>query len=189
MPQSTTAHPGIPFNWLEKVKANDETTLKAIYAANYPKIENYITRNSGSVDDARDIFQEAFLATWRNIQLDRFEPKDEGSLAGYIFRIAQHKWMDQLRSNKRRKTVALPPMEIADTDIDMASKEETDYIEKVKAHYAALGDQCRELLKRFYFLKESMREIAAFFSWTEATAKNNKYRCLERLRILVTKSQ
>jgi DNA-directed RNA polymerase specialized sigma24 family protein len=41
------------------------------------------------------------------------------------------------------------------------------------------------VLTLYYFMKQSMSKIAAVFSWTEATAKNNKYRCLQRLRNMV----
>jgi len=87
---------------------------------------------------------------------------------------------------KNKKTADLPDEnshQLADTpQLDDA---EMGYLELVKEEYERLGDPCRELLNRFYFKKESMREIAAHFSWTEASAKNNKYRCLQRLRNMV----
>lgn len=71
--------------------------------------------------------------------------------------------------------------------IDAAyNDEEQHYIEKVEQHFKNLGEPCREVLTLFYFLKKNMQQIAANFLWTEATAKNNKYRCLQRLRNLVT---
>ena len=67
----------------------------------------------------------------------------------------------------------------------VTSKEEDAYLEKVKMHFAAMEAPCKEVLQRFYFLKQSMADIAAAFSWTDATAKNNKYRCLQKLRSMV----
>ncbi|HEY0040609.1 MAG TPA: hypothetical protein VGB71_08105, partial [Flavisolibacter sp.] len=55
----------------------------------------------------------------------------------------------------------------------------------VRENFTKLGNNCRELLNRFYFQKESLRTIALAFQWTEATAKNNKYRCLQQLRELI----
>ena len=184
MSQSTTGRSSNISVSIEKIKANDDTALKQLYTANYYKIEQYILRNNGTVDDAKDVYQEAFLAAWRNIQLDRFQPQDDTSLQGYLFRIAQFKWRDQLRSAGRKHTVPLPVTDLPETETENA-REEDEYINKVKLHYQALGEQCRDLLNRFYYLKESLREIANFFSWTEASAKNNKYRCLQKLRALV----
>jgi RNA polymerase sigma factor (sigma-70 family) len=168
------------------LKESDDTVLQYIYVSNYPKVEQYIVDNSGTADDARDIYQEAFLAAWRNVQLDKFRPQNETAIAGYIFQIARNKWLDQLRSVKNKKTTSLPD-DISQQWADSPSldDEEMGYLETVKEKYASLGNPCRELLDRFYFKKESMREIAAHFSWTEASAKNNKYRCLQRLRNMV----
>jgi RNA polymerase sigma factor (sigma-70 family) len=183
MSQSTTGTPDLTTGLLKKIKANDDATLRKLYTDNYPQIAQYIIRNNGTSDDAKDIYQEAFLAFWRNIQLDRFIPKDDSSLTGYLFRIAQFKWRDHLRKIGREPTIALAETDLPDTDSTSASEDE--YITKIKLHYTALGDQCKEVLKKFYFLKQSLREIATQFSWTEASAKNNKYRCLQKLRNLV----
>ncbi|MEI9943645.1 MAG: RNA polymerase sigma factor [Chitinophagaceae bacterium] len=183
--KAPTVQPGKPGHWINLLKANDEQALKSLYVANYSKIESYILNNNGSVDDAKDIYQEAFVAVWRNIQLDKVSMEDADKFHGYLFRVAQYKWLDQLRSTKRKKTNSLSEIEIAEEAPVQLDEQEEDYLTKVKMHYAAMGEPCKDVLHRFYFLKQSMSEIAAFFSWTEATAKNNKYRCLQRLRNLI----
>lgn len=171
----------MPEDWISRLKANDEKVLKALYTACYHKVEKFVLDNSGSQADAEDLFHEAFIATWRNIQLDRIAISTEDKLQGYIFRVAQFKWLDQLRQKKRQQ-VSMPDITDSQQPDLPVSVEEEDYLEKVKQSYALLGHPCKEVLNRFYFLKESMADIAAAFSWTEATAKNNKYRCLQRLR-------
>ena len=166
------------------IKANNELLLKKLYQDNYPKIEHLVTTNSGNEEDAQDIYQEAFLAVWRNIQLNKFIPESENNLSGYLYQVARNKWIDQLRSRKLRTTVALdnePSIE----PIEEISEEDNEQIDLIKKHFNSIGDQCKSLLERFYFFKESLRKIAAHFSWTEASAKNNKYRCLQKLRSLI----
>ena len=90
------------------LKESDDKVLQYIYVSNYPKVEQYIVDNSGTADDARDIYQDAFLAAWRNVQLDKFRPQNDTAIAGYIFQIARNKWLDQLRSVKNKKTTSLP---------------------------------------------------------------------------------
>lgn len=168
------------------IKANDEGALKSLYAGNYFKIEKYILSNNGTVEDAKDIFQEAFIAVWRNIQLEKFYPENENALEGYLFRIAKNKWLDHLRSGHYKKITRIYDAE----DIlpeDILPEENIEYINEVKNKFKNLGEKCREVLTRFYYKKESMRTIAEKFQWTEATAKNNKYRCLQRLRELLKK--
>lgn len=162
-----------------------EESLAEIYTANYPAVEKYILANSGTREDAKDIYQETFLAFWRNVQLNRFELQHENSVSSYLMRIAKYKWIDVLRKNDKIKLTAVDTDHADDTGIYRLEQEDEQYLLQVKKHYKNMGEPCKELLYRFYFKKEMLRQIAAHFSWTEATAKNNKYRCLLKLRNLV----
>lgn len=173
----------------------DQTALEAsnvelqyIYTKHFPAVKQYILKNSGDEDDARDIYQEAFVAFWRNQTLGKFEAIHEGAIGAYILKIAKFKWIDQLRK-KKASPITFDNNEAlwqADGGID---EQESEYLNKVVAHFSSLGEPCKELLYRFYYLKEKLRVIASKFSWTEATAKNNKYRCLQKLRSAVLQAQ
>ena len=172
--------------YFNAIKANEDEALKSLYEDNYIKIENYVLNNNGTIDDAKDIYQEAFIAVWRNIQLDKFYPENENALSGYLFRIAKNKWLDHLRSGHYKKITRIS--DSADSlPEDLLPEEDIEYIREVKNKFKDLGENCREVLTRFYYKKESMRIIAEKFEWTEATAKNNKYRCLQHLRELLKK--
>lgn len=143
-------------------------------------------KNNGNAEDARDIYQEAFLATWRNVQLERFVPARETDYSAYLFRIAKNKWIDHLRAHKNRRMVEL----VEDSTEEAEPGELTEvhnYLDQVKQQFERLGERCRDLLSKFYFQQLPLRRIAAHFSWTEASAKNNKYRCLKQLRDMVVK--
>lgn len=185
MQQDTLKEHSTGFALCNAIKASDEVALKSFYTNNYSKTEKYILNNNGTIEQAKDIYQEAFIAVWRNIQLDKFYPENENSLAAYLSRIAKNKWLDYLRSHHYKNTVPLPD----DTDAieETLPEEDVRYIAEVKNKFKSLGEKCREVLTRFYYKKESMRSIAEKFEWTEATAKNNKYRCMERLRELLEK--
>lgn len=170
---------------LQAIKANDEKALQQLYLANYPKVEKFVILNNGSAEEAKDIYQDAFTSMWRNIQLEKFSAQDENSLTGYLFRIAKNKWIDHLRSAAVKKTVKLDL-----TKENLMTIEETDdntikRLALIKTKFTQLGENCKKLLGEFYYKKTSLREIAALMGWTEATARNNKYRCIEKLRELV----
>ncbi|RYD82846.1 MAG: sigma-70 family RNA polymerase sigma factor [Sphingobacteriales bacterium] len=76
-------------------------------------------------------------------------------------------------------------MDAMQSEVEDEPAEETKDIAQVAENFKKLGANCRQLLTDFYFKKESLRTIAANFKWTEATAKNNKYRCIEKLKILL----
>lgn len=51
-----------------------------------------------------------------------------------------------------------------------------------------LGEPCKSILEAFYFKKQNMQEIAENFGYTNAeNAKNQKYKCLMRLKKLFFK--
>jgi len=180
----------IPVNTPEQIvaiKANDNAALRSLYNNNYHKVEKYILNNSGTCQHAQDIFHEAFIAVWRNVQLEKFHPDGETALDGYLFTIAKNKWLDHLRSSQYKKVVPMNNRMADVTQEELLTEDENEYIAAIKKNFAQLGDNCKEVLTRFYYQKESMRTIAKTFDWTEATARNNKYRCLQRLRELLKK--
>jgi RNA polymerase sigma factor (sigma-70 family) len=169
-----------------RLGSNDGQALKDIYLENYSKTAQYILANNGTADDAKDIYQEAFIAVWRNIQLDKISFATRDDMQAYLYKTAQYKWIDKLRKDKREKTGSLNELDIPDEDhVLQMDNEDEIYLEKVKQHFAVMGEPCKELLQRFYFLKQRLGEIARYFSWTDATAKNNKYRCIQKLRTMI----
>lgn len=171
------------YNQLDAIRANDEAALKKLYDENFYKVETYILENKGSRQQAKDIFQEAFIATWRNVQLGKFVPQSATSLNGYLYQIAKNKWLTFLSSSHSMKVI--PLKESMDFEEEEKTADKEAYIAEVKKHFKNLGSNCRDLLSRFYYLNESLREIAAAFDWTEATARNNKYRCIQKLKSLL----
>ena len=94
--------------------------------------------------------------------------------------------MDHLRSAHYRNVAAIND-QADNLPEDILPEEDVRYITEVKDQFNLLGENCRDVLTRFYYKKESMKIIAQRFEWTEATAKNNKYRCLQHLRKLLKK--
>lgn len=165
--------------------ANDDKALEALYADNFYKTEAFVLANNGTSEQAKDIYQEAFIAVWQNIKAGRFQAFNNSSLEAYLFQIAKFKWYDHLKATKKISTVPVADHVFEES---VYNAEEQNYIDKVQQHFKSLGEPCKQVLTLFYFMKHSMAEIALRFSWTEATAKNNKYRCLQRLRNKVTEN-
>lgn len=177
--QESTFNPFTQDQLLLGIKSNEPKVLKWLYHSQYPKIEKYVMANNGDEDQAKDLFQEAFIALWNNVKSDKLTPENGTAVTGYLYQIAKNKWLDYLRSSRYKNTTGL------ETHHDKS--EEEDYNleasqSNVEEEFKKLGENCREILKRFYFQKESMETIAKAFNWTEATARNNKYRCIQRLK-------
>jgi RNA polymerase sigma factor (sigma-70 family) len=168
----------------EAVKNNDELVLKQLYQECYGKIELHILKNNGTKPQAKDTYQEAFIATWQNVKNGKFVPTNETALQGYLYRIAKNKWTDHLRSSRYKKTSnILEGYEIPDM-VTEAENDETQHMSSAMNAFQRLGSECKQLLTHFYFEKKSLREIAMTFEIGEASARNKKYRCINKLREL-----
>ncbi|MBX2828753.1 MAG: sigma-70 family RNA polymerase sigma factor [Flavobacteriaceae bacterium] len=174
---------------VKAIKSNDEMVLKKLYQENFRKVEVHIIKNKGSVPQAKDIYQEAFLAMYQNIKEDKFVPRNETALQGYLFQISKNKWTDFLRSSQFKKTTHIPDgLQLKEETSSNGSelRQENDQKELNAIHaFQKMGTECKKLLEVFYFQKKSLREIASLFDIGEASARNKKYRCIQKLRALV----
>ena len=188
-------HPTLSNNqgFIEAIQNNNTKVLKNLYITNYPKIEILVLKNSGSKDEAKDIYQDAFLAVWQNIKQNKFVPKTESSINGYLYTIAKNKWMDVLRSQGFKKTIVtsrLNHFEIKDeenNDIDDDILKDKR-LEDVMLAFKNLGDACKSLLSKFYFEKKSMNLIADELALDSASTRNKKYRCMQKLKEIALKN-
>ena len=170
---------------IQAIKRNDDLVLKHLYQKNYPKVEQYILKNQGTSPQAKDIFQEAFLAMWKNVKLGKFLPKGESALDGYLYTIARNKWTDFLRSSRFKKTVSVDKdIDLERQQADAGEEEENPHMKNTLTAYARLGEDCRSLLNRFYFEKKSLKDISDELGIGAASVRNKKYRCMQKLREL-----
>lgn len=164
---------------------NDEPALESIYNLCFPKARDYILCNSGTYEQALDTYQDSFLALWRNIRDGKFIPRTIDDISAYLTIIVRNKWVDYLRSFHHRMIVSeeeLPGWDLTEEEL---VEDERELIELIKKEFAKLGEKCRDLLSRYYYRRQRLVEIAADLNYTEATVRNNKYRCLRKLRELV----
>ncbi|MDO5656562.1 MAG: sigma-70 family RNA polymerase sigma factor [Flavobacteriaceae bacterium] len=174
---------------LNEIRSNNQRVLQVIYAENFEKVRRYILNNSGTEDMAKDVYQEAFLAFWQNIQQNKFHFQPNHTLEGYLFQIAKYKWLDNLRQNRNQPIQSLPD------EYSLHVKDEKDEKEKKWAEVnhqlnlalEELGDECKETLLQFYFYRNSLKKIAEYFGITENSAKNKKYRCIQKLKEIMVK--
>ena len=183
--QNTVAAPII----VNAINANDEKALKALYIDNFQKIETLVLKNSGTKEQAKDIYQEAFIAVWKNVKNNKFSPENETAINGYLYTIAKNKWMDYLRSPAYKKRVSyhtindsVPVASLAESDANPADHDKK--LSLAMEAFEELGDACKTLLTKFYFEKKSMKEIAIELRLDAASTRNKKYRCMQTLREL-----
>lgn len=147
--------------------------------AYFPVVKKLILRNSGNQQDAEDIFQESLIILIRKVREGNFVLK--GNLTTYLYGVCRLLWSAHLRNKgkeiQRDKYPWFPEPEI---DANPADRP----IHLAVAALQQLGEKCRQLLLLFYLKKMPLREIAQRLQFSsEKTAKNQKYRCLEKAKL------
>lgn len=173
----------LPFNeMVALIKKNDDATLKQLYKANFDKVRRYVFKNSGDEQQAKYVYQEAFITMWRNIKDDKLSAATEGALNGYLFQMAKYKWLDHVRSTRYKNTTFIN----RDIEYDEPQIEENEMpnrkIKIIMDSMNKLGERCQLLMRLFYFERKSFREIAEIMEMDEVSVHNEKYRCQEQLK-------
>jgi len=70
--------------------------LEMIYKEVYPSIYHHIRQNSGSKNDAEDIFQDGMIIILNKINNNNFELTS--SFSTFLFSICKHIWLTKLRN-------------------------------------------------------------------------------------------
>ena len=100
--------------------------------------------------------------------------------------------MDILRSSTFKKTNGLTDETLSvlkdEPDEDLIDANESKLNATMSA-FKNLGQPCKQLLTDFYYDKKSLRIIASELQIEEASVRNKKYRCMEKLRNLVLSSK
>lgn len=161
----------------------DPITFQWIYDQMYNSVESMVTKNTGAPDDARDLFQEALVALWVNVKSEKYKVQSGTKLSTYFYQLCKNKWIDQLRRKKVYTTEWTEDLEQVDVAIDHTDDER---VVRVEQALQQLGGNCQELLERYYYRKESLKVISGHLGYTEKTAKNNKYRCMQKLKSILS---
>jgi len=148
--------------------------IKGLYNI-LPAVKQYIKANSGTANDAQDIFQDALVILYKKIHAGNFTLTVP--LKTYLMAVVKNCWLQELRQQKK-----LPPGEVPD-DIAAAETIEEPGFDFANAAFNLLGEKCRQLLILFYYKKKNFREIAAILNFSdEKVAKNQKYRCIQKAK-------
>ncbi|WP_053990003.1 RNA polymerase sigma factor [Mangrovimonas sp. TPBH4] len=153
-----------------------EKAFKQLYKL-YPKIERLILSKGGKKQDAKDVFQEALIVLYRNLQKPNFQLTS--SIYTYLYAVSRYIWSDtQNNLNKLSKSDLNENLE----DISNQVQEEKKYRFAERA-FSELGERCQQLLLMFYHKKMSFRDIAKVMQFkSEKIAKNQKYKCLAKAK-------
>ena len=169
---------------LKGLAQNDSKAVETLYKSHFTMIQHFVENNNGSFDDARDIFQEAMIALYEKVQLDSFVLTCQ--IKTYLFSICKHLWLKRLQQMGKYSSPLSAHEESISVEMDMGQIEKKDAaFEIMDRALNSLGEPCKSLLEGYYLNKKGLQELASQFGYTNAdNAKNQKYKCLMRLKKL-----
>ena len=147
-----------------------------------------------SPDDARDVYQEAFLRVYRNLDSFRFDC----SFHTWLYRIVTNICLDQLRKRKVRKEESavvetsdgsIDRMEALEEEAAHANPERTCWNRELKQRIEnalqRLTPRERMVFELRHYQGLRLRNIGDMLGTTEEAAKNCLFRATQKMRAVL----
>ena len=161
----------------ERIQKGDEKALELIYKKYYRMMTKLVITNSGTEEEARDVYQDALVVFWQKARSGNLVMT--AKMSTYIYSICQNLWRKELDRKKR----------LSHEEKDGSQSMDLDSPEREKIIARCLdqlGETCRKVLMYYYFEEMSMQEIAEKLGFANTdTAKTKKYKCKQKLDEMV----
>ncbi len=165
---------------LESLQSGDDRALNTIYRQHYQMVVNMVMNNGGSLQEAKDVYQEALIVFYEKIKEEDFELNC--LIKTFVYSVSRRLWLKQLQRKDRFNGTLIDTDDFVELESEDVGEKEDQYSAMNHA-LEGLGEPCRSILKDFYLKNASMEEITEKFGYTNAdNAKNQKYKCLKRLK-------
>jgi RNA polymerase sigma factor (sigma-70 family) len=174
---------------LTEIRKKDERALRELYRTHYPMVVHLICSNNGTEQEAKDIYQDAVMAFYEKAQQPQFTLTCK--IKTYIYAVCRRLWLKRLWEKRKVTGNILEIETFSGIDDEMIEIEEMENrFRKMGTALSALGEPCRSIIEDYYIRDLSMENISEKFGYTNAeNAKNQKYKCLQRLKKLFFNNQ
>ncbi|HEY8934949.1 MAG TPA: sigma-70 family RNA polymerase sigma factor [Cyclobacteriaceae bacterium] len=161
----------------ERICKGDEKALEILYKKYYRMMTKLVISNSGTEEEARDVYQDALIVFWQKAASGNLVLTSK--MSTFIYSICQNLWRKELDRKKRLSN------EEKDSPVELDT--ETAEKEKIIAKCIdQLGETCKKVLMYYYFEEMSMQDIADKLGFANTdTAKTKKYKCKKKLDDLI----
>jgi len=165
---------------LEGLKTSDSNVLEYVYKKYFPIVRFFVIKNSGTDEDAKDVFQEAIILIFKRLK--------DGSLdltcafKTYLYSVCRILWLRQLEKRKVRREVVADNQIFIQIDDDIEGLvTEQEQFRIYQKHFQLLHKDCQEILQLF-LKKVPLKEIALKMNIkSDKYLKKRKYECKEAL--------
>lgn len=170
---------------LTKFKRNDGSAIKEIYRLVFPACSQLIINHHGTMDDARDIFQEALIILHRNVRRKDFTLNCTSKT--YIYSIVRNLWMQRQQQYQKKGLELI--MDEPEKEFVIIQQDELEFKKEMEQKHTIIAqcmnmlkEDCQKILLGFYYKKQSLTELAEELGYSNNFIKVKKGRCMKTLR-------
>jgi RNA polymerase sigma-70 factor (ECF subfamily) len=149
------------------------SAMARLVADHHQELYRYAYRLSGSVPDAEDLTQQAFLVAQQKLG----QVRDAESVRGWLFTVLRNCYL-----KSRQKRLALPLADIDCSAIPDESPRQPVDRHALQEAIDGLGDEFKVVVLMFYFEHRSYREIAETLDIPPGTVMSRLARAKSHLR-------
>lgn len=177
-----TIHTELDDKYLKALLENDNTVISEIYERFFPKTSFFILKNSGTITQAKDIFQEALLyiimgIKERKLSISCFE--------AYLFTVTKNMWRREVEKQKKR-VMKDNLHTLVNKEVEFASfMIEQEHLELYQKKFDLLSSNCKDILTLF-FNGTNYEDITTELSYANInTVRQRVFKCKSKLVKLI----
>lgn len=172
---------------------DDSEALSIVYKRHKSYCINFMKSMYNDYDEIKDIFQDAVIVFYENLNTDGFTLTC--SMQTYLNSICRNQILKRINFSKRYDVkTADDKSEFLENITDWfddgleVNNERVNVMKEILKDMKETSSKCYDILVRFFYQNQTMDKIAADLDYTNAdNAKNQKYRCQEKLKTEVFK--
>jgi RNA polymerase sigma factor (sigma-70 family) len=164
--------------------------VRQLYRRYYSVLSQYVLKNTGSQQDAEDVFQEVIIAFVNIVRSGKF--RGESAIQTFLYSLNKNIWLNELRRKAREGKREMQYESVTEKDRPdiHAALEYQQSTRQLISVIGQLGEACKKILLMFYYDNSSIRQILDNTNYeNEQVVRNKKSRCLKRLEQLVHNDQ
>jgi RNA polymerase sigma-70 factor (ECF subfamily) len=176
---------------IRRAQEGDRSAFEALIRLYDQNVLRLALQVVGSPEEARDLYQEAFLKVYRSIRQFRSEAK----FSTWLYRVVMNVCLDHLRRQNTRKEVAAPPSSEGELEFLQAVPDEQpardparamqsqEIGRRIQAALARLNPRERMVFELKHYQGMRLRAIGEICKTSEQTVKNCLFRATQKLRL------
>lgn len=165
---------------IDGIRERDTRILDYIYENYIHQIKDLVIQNSGTIEDAKDIYQDAVLIIYQRVR--EKELKLNCTFGTYIYSVCRLLWLKNLEKKKTERKYLDEKSNLVELDDNLLDKfEKNDRQKLYQYHFNKLSFKCQKILE-LSLAGISANEIARILNFkSEVYVRKRKHNCKENL--------